>query len=140
MEQVETYRREHPEITTEEWELGKRAFENLHQYGFSDWYDWRISYWGTKWVGCDAKLDSANTLRFDTAWSAPHPVIQEIARRHPDFYITHKWADENFGSNLGEREYEGGEVVGEYMTDYSAYTDFDRMEFALDVWGYEPSE
>ncbi len=134
--QVETYRREHPEVTPEEWELGKRAYENKRQYGFTDWYDWRIANWGTKWVGCDAKLDSANTLRFMTAWNAPHPIVEEIARRHPDFYITHKWADENLGSNLGEREYEGGELAFEnaIMSELAA------KNFALNVWKYEPSD
>ena len=139
-EQVETYRRAHPEISTEEWDLGKRAFENKRQYGFTDWYDWRCKNWGTKWVGYDARLDSANKFRFSTAWNAPHPVVEEIARRHPNLHITHRWAGENLGSALGERVYENGKIVEEDTMYFDEYSSVDRMEFALDVWDCKPSD
>lgn len=32
-----------------DWELGKKAFQNAYQYGYSTWYEWSINNWGTKW-------------------------------------------------------------------------------------------
>jgi len=29
--------------------LGEIACKNMEQYGFSNWYGWRIENWGTKW-------------------------------------------------------------------------------------------
>lgn len=51
---------------------------NREAYGFSSWYDWNVTHWGTKWdVGSEYALevDPANpntiTLGFDSAWSPP---------------------------------------------------------------------
>ena len=47
----------------------------LKEYGASDWYNWQVNNWGTKW---DVSLDNverpdANTVEavFDSAWSPP---------------------------------------------------------------------
>lgn len=29
-----------------DWELGKKAFQNAYQYGYSTWYEWSINNWG----------------------------------------------------------------------------------------------
>ena len=31
------------------FDLGKRAFENIQNYGAPTWYEWSIDNWGTKW-------------------------------------------------------------------------------------------
>lgn len=56
-------------------------------------------------------------VRFDTAWSAPHPVIAAFAARNPLVEITHKYADEDIGSNCGTVEYYEGELFSEDIAD-----------------------
>ena len=84
------------------------------QYGSDNWYDWSIANWGTKWNSygyhdCTEKDFDGATLTFDTAWSNPQPVIAALAEKYPDLHFSHKWADEDFGYNVGEKEYEDGE-------------------------------
>lgn len=105
------------DISKDEWELGKAAFKNILQYGFADWYNWRVANWGTKWnaYGYDEHDDYSNkdTLEFLTAWSAPHPVISKLSEMFPEVEINHKWADEDMGYNVGEHVYNGGERIEE---------------------------
>lgn len=56
----------------------KRAEQLTEKYGFSNWYDWQVSNWGTKWdVSSDGEtVETAGdatevTVYFNTAWSPP---------------------------------------------------------------------
>ena len=60
-------------------------------------------------------MGSSDVLGFNTAWSAPHPVIQKLSERYPTITITHSWADEDIGHNCGRREYLAGEITEEYI-------------------------
>lgn len=85
------------------------------------WYEWHCQYWGTKWNSYDPSVDEDGSdgkwvVWFDTAWAAPHPVIEALAAKFPDVYIDHRWADEDIGSNAGIRKYKAGKVYfGESM-------------------------
>ena len=118
-------------------DLGKAEME---KYGKNNWYDWRVGHWGTKWpaYGFDETVDYSqnNTIEFQTAWAAPHPVIEQLAKMYPDITITHKWADEDLGMNCGEYEYADGERIREYYPEVSK----ERLDFALDMWGLDPAE
>jgi hypothetical protein len=44
------------------------------EHGDNNWYDWRVSKWGTKWdVACDSIADDGEsvTFHFDSAWTPP---------------------------------------------------------------------
>lgn len=72
-----------------------------------DWYAWHIKYWGTKWNAYDGYIKigtSTITFVFSTAWSAPHPVYEQIAKNY-NFDFEVKYADENLGSNCAKLEY-----------------------------------
>ena len=129
-----------PDIDDETWELGRQAFQNQLLYGHTDWYNWRIDNWGTKWnaYGYDDGTDYSQTdgLYCQTAWSAPHPVIERLAQMFPDVEMTHEWADEDLGSNCGRALYTGGECVEEYFPE----NDVEAMEFACRVWDYDIAE
>lgn len=46
-----------------------------------DWYDWNVANWGTKWESqsIDFLVEPDNVkLIFDTAWSPPTPIYDEI--------------------------------------------------------------
>lgn len=133
------YLQEHTEIEKEVWNLGKAAYINEYLYGTQTWYEWSVAHWGTKWnaYGYDDSIEySDDTIRFNTAWSAPHPVIEEIANQYPNIRIDHIWADEDIGANCGFRVYENGELVSESFPK----TRVQGVEFACDVWGYNPKD
>jgi len=65
-------------------EITKR---NAEQFGYSSWYDWAVSNWGTKWEpdtdGMDnvevAEGDTSVDLSFDTAWAPPIEFYREMS-------------------------------------------------------------
>ena len=109
----DAYLHSHPDIDRETFELGKKAHQNIEKYGARDWYDWHIDHWDTKWdaygyrEGTD--YSAARELRFLTAWSAPHQVLQKLSERYPSLEITHQWADEDIGFNCGTAVYRAGD-------------------------------
>ena len=65
-----------------------------------NWYEWRCTYWGTKWGAYDGYTiigKSFIQFVFSTAWSLAYPVIQKLALM--GYNIEVKYADED-GTNL----------------------------------------
>lgn len=132
------------EISDEEekkiWNIGVTAVENLHKYGAPTWYEWCTNNWGTKWnaYGYDEGTDysASGNLHFQTAWSAPHPVIKKLAQMYPDIIFEHEWADEDIGVNCGRKCYSNGECTEEYCPE----SEKDGIEFACRIWNYDPAE
>ncbi len=105
------------------------------QYGSANWYDWSIANWGTKWNSygyqtCTEKDFDGTTLTFDTAWSNPQPVIAALAAKYPDLSFSHKWADEDLGYNVGEKEYTDGEESFSNIPDGDSK---EAMELAAEI-------
>lgn len=107
-------------------ENDKKREANLKKYGYRDWYDFSVSKWGTKWDGCEV-LIKGNTIVFETAWSMPEGIYEEISKTIP---IIVAYADEDIGCNCGLVEFLNGgcEDVG---------YDGDETQLANAVWGYE---
>lgn len=101
------------------------------------WYDWRVAHWGTKWnsYGYEYSEESDDTIWFDTAWSAPHPVIEKLSEMFPEVGIEHCWADEDIGYNCGRYDYSDGVRIGEYYPEGK-----EAIEFACDIKGTSPDE
>lgn len=119
------------------FQLGKQMFDNIDKYGYSDWYEWSIANWDTKWNAYDMGFDGKNTLCFYTAWSAPENVIRTLATKYPEIGINHRWADEELGNNLGEREYKNGDIVYQHIPDSFSKEAYD---IAFEIWGMAPEE
>ena len=114
------------------WKLGKIAWKNIQQYGVPTWFEWRVDNWGTKWNAY--AYDSSNSeFTFQTAWSAPHPILKKLSSIYPEVVFEHEWADEDLGFNCGKRMYSDGEIIEEYYPEGIQATDF-----ALSIWGYDP--
>jgi hypothetical protein len=67
------------------------------KYDVTNWYDWAIKNWGTKWdlnaFHDDTQVDyheDANevTYRFDTAWSPPQLVHEALVEQYPAVNIS----------------------------------------------------
>ena len=109
-------------------------------YGDKNWYDWRRANWGTKWgaYGYEEDFDYSQTdsLWFQTAWSAPHPILQKLTEMFPEIEFKHQWADEDIGYNCGQHRYHGGERTDEFYPE----SEFDRIRFAAEVLEVDPQE
>lgn len=112
--------------------LGKAEFA---KYGENNWLDWNTTNWGSKWNSYG--YDEANMQDFDgtsitflTAWSNVHPVIGRLAEMYPDLEFTYCWADEDFGSNVGRREYAEGEETECYIPDHHSN---EALELAAEI-------
>jgi hypothetical protein len=86
----------------------------------SDWYDWNIRNWGTKWDTSDACLDTDLTTltvggvgtlsySYQTAWSVPEPVMTAMVEQHPELTF-HFWSEEEQGWGA-EHSGTAGEMV-----------------------------
>jgi len=113
-----------------EWEqkLGFQYYMNLRRYGVTTWYDWCCQEWGTKWNAYDESIGT-NTIWFNTAWSAPLPVIDAFAEKF-ELTMLYCYADEDMGRNCGYRIYEDGKPDGAF--DYLWY-DAKSFKFAMTV-------
>jgi hypothetical protein len=59
--------------------------ELVAKYGFSNWYDYQVAKWGTKWdvdayepVEYDDQHDEGITFGFDSAWSPPIGIYEAL--------------------------------------------------------------
>jgi hypothetical protein len=58
----------------------------IQQYGFDNWYDWRIANWGTKWdcdstdMGFQTDNETYFWVEFDSAWSPPIAWLAKVAK------------------------------------------------------------
>ena len=92
--------------------LGKQYLDNQLSYGAPTWYKWCYKNWGTKWnVEDGSKLRDDNTLHFETAWSAPLPILNALSKKFPTVAFFHQWADENLGYNVGQLTLLNGGII-----------------------------
>lgn len=76
-----------------------RGFYNTKTYGNTDWYEFHIDKWGTKWNATTVYVDEENGFaEFQTAWSCPFEILEELAK-YTDIAVS--YADEDLGSNFG---------------------------------------
>lgn len=64
----------------------KRSKELIKKYGASNWYDWKLNNWGTKWdVEATLVGDKKNSLiyTFDSAWGPPLEWLKEVSKKFP---------------------------------------------------------
>lgn len=115
--------------------LGEKAFNNLEKYGDTDWYNWRIRHWGTKWNSCNTYVsDDKKMICFDTAWSPAISAIEKFASMYPELKITHDYAEEQVAYYCGKLEYENGELAS--RDDYEQDSK-EAYEMYFELWGCE---
>jgi hypothetical protein len=88
----------------------------VKKYGVSNWYDWCLINWGTKWDcynvgewGVDSET-SAATIYYETAWSPITIFWQTISQKYPDCEFRHEFADEG-GGFLGNETIMNGRII-----------------------------
>ncbi|HDW0462066.1 TPA: hypothetical protein RKY83_001928 [Enterobacter hormaechei subsp. xiangfangensis] len=79
-----------------------------------NWYEFNSKRWGTKWNAYDMSIvehtDSKLVIKFDTAWSIPDPIINELVTWFPELMFFHEFYDEG-GWFYGDRTYQAGALA-----------------------------
>ena len=56
------------------------------------WYDWRVQNWDTKWDAYDVVVTDDDPesveIEFNTAWSPPEAICNEIREQYPDVSVS----------------------------------------------------
>jgi hypothetical protein len=115
-------------------EEAQRALDNERLYGHRDWYSWSIANWGTKWNAYDSIQREDGSIYFQTAWSTPYPVMLALSAKYPEAIIKVRFADEDFGHNVGEYILQNGDVVEENVPEGGSE---EAYEMAAEITGYE---
>ena len=120
-----------------EWEKDYRPitsgeqFDLISKYGCDNWYDWHLEHWGTKWDCYSHVEDDECNVTFDTAWSTPIRALRYLSELFDDVTIEVKYADEDFGSNVGTYTLQGGVIVDIYQPEYSK----ESVKLAMQIIG-----
>ena len=101
----------------------------------ADWYGWRVENWGTKWNAVDAEIIDDGVM-FDTAWSAPLPVIKKLSELFPKIKLNVTCSDEDAGENCGQITYKNGVESDWYYPDRAK----EIAEIYEECWGMPPFE
>ena len=114
---------------------GLLQLSNKAKYGFANWYDWRNTKWGTKWVDCYLVniKDTQIRAEFDTAWCPPTKFYEQLVKDFPKIELIADYLE--MGCELaGSYEYHGN------LDDDASLEQIevgDIEQFALNVFGYE---
>jgi hypothetical protein len=123
----------------------EEADDLVKNYGHSNWYDWKVKNWGTKWGTYSGSIsEDKQLIFFQSAWSFPFGAIEKLSELYPEAKFHAAYSDEDLGSNIGFLTYVNGELVnGEEVDEfYDNISDRDSSEdlryaFATYVWGYQ---
>jgi len=100
----------HKDLFNTNLDEARIAQQNRITYGYTDWYDWAVSEWGTKWNAGDVTQGHVGAngfvIYFDTAWAPPVPVIEALIDRFPDAEIKLTYMEPGVGF-AGELTREG---------------------------------
>ena len=111
---------------------GKPNEALIKEFGASNWYDWALLNYGTKWGAYEGMLVDDNNITFLTAWATPYPAMLKLSEKYPNVTINVEYADEDFGSNLGEYSLKGGKLLSEVEYEYGT---LESVKFALEILG-----
>ena len=88
---------------------GKQIYENIKNYGYKDWYGWRVEHWSTKWNSDGNEQDempNCTKLKVETAWNIPYnfyvKLYEIIHRDCKSLSCNIRYANEDCGSGMGE--------------------------------------
>lgn len=107
-----------------------------------NWYSWNVSNWGTKWdigvhndekysdTGIEEETDKTVVYKFNTAWSPPLPVIEELSTQYPELEITLEYEEEQGWGGEIFWDSTGSSIVKEWdiPNSHADYVDRDNEE------------
>ena len=123
---------------------GKAAHEKYvaeleGKYGHTDWYNWRVENWGTKWDAAEASImeeDGQFVVHYNTAWAPNSMWVHYVSTLYPtlEFRLTYEEPGVGFCGcyvvkNGGEdfESLEEGDIVWEDDDGREVYYDSEKF-------------
>jgi len=115
--------------------LEQRTADNIEKYGYSNWYDFCVNEWGTKWdVDCSGSIEVSEdgltvNASFDSAWAPPCAVYEAMVEQgyeveayyyEPGMGFVGKW-DNGYDDCIeygGETSETVRSAIGDELDDY----------------------
>jgi hypothetical protein len=75
----------------------------VEKYGHSDWYNWRVANWGTKWDAADLDVspimsawgeEKSFDITCNTAWAPPTELMCYITEKWPEIVVIGSYIQE----------------------------------------------
>lgn len=127
----------------------KQQEANLEKYGFTDWYEWCVANWGTKWGdrnldwmtnvddnGKVAKDAEYACVRFDTAWSPPTALMTRVSEMYPNLTFVLFFTEES-DAYVGYEVFQKGVLVTQHTEEPSIPKDILELLDKDDDEAYE---
>jgi hypothetical protein len=105
--------------------------EYINRFGTDNWYNWQNSNWGTKWNASEV-IVSEDSVFFNTAWSTPVGIFEALSVLFPEVVISIRFADEDFGHNVGEFSLLNGNEINSNIPEGGSE---EAYRMALDIQG-----
>ena len=104
-----------------------------------DCINWRIKNWDTKWEAYGYRNgiqydEDKNEIGFLTANRSARKIIIALSRQYPDVLFELRYADENFGYNVGEISICAGEDFDGRIPKENTY---EAQKLAADIMGFK---
>jgi hypothetical protein len=114
----------------------KMLDEMIEKYGATNWYDWSLENYGTKWGLCDVEDISCRKgelmYDFSTAWSPAEKAWLKISSMFPDLkFIT--TLDEESNSFGGYQIFEKGKMVEKLIENYMSDEVVENINYLVDM-------
>lgn len=94
----------------------REGLDRLYAYadcGYWNSLEWAVAKWGTKWNAVDADVNSSDrAIFFNTAYNAPIPIYEALAKQFPTHKISVKYYNEG-GWFAGYADIKDGTAFGE---------------------------
>jgi len=110
--------------------------EFIEKYGTDNWYNWQVNAWGTKWNAYEQDDKENGVIKFQTAWSTPVNIIRLLSLKYPEAEFNVRFADEDFGHNVGEYTFKNGEEVYEDVPEGGSIEAYMMAADVQNDWDY----
>ncbi len=98
-----------------------KAVSNRKKYGSTNWYDWCLKNYGTKWGDYDLEItERSNSVfcNFNSAWSPPIEGLQTVSKQFPTLSFSLKFFEGAMGFQ-GHYIFKNGKIVSKVDAKYS---------------------
>jgi len=119
----------------------EKQLDNLTNYGYKSWYEWRIAKWGCKWPESDLSVGQDYTnngdgtsviaFNFDTPWAPPIEAFDKISQDYPNLLFCLYYEEPGMGfcgSDVwakGEKQQsESGDLISKYFDEQHLYEEY----------------
>jgi hypothetical protein len=116
-------------------EDGKKEFEKQldelkEKYGYTDWYNWRVDNWGTKWDTAESEVDEMDgkslIVHYNTAWGPNDGFVKFASKVYPSLKFRLSYEEPGMGF-CGILICKDGEVDIEDQDDLQWADEYDNL-------------